>query len=113
MIPNKDQYVDKDDKLTDDPAKFAAQVAVAGVYLDDRVAKRYGIGDVLVSVNEPGAVRNVIGAGPEPAEKETEPEPKPLSIQTEADAKAAEPKAEKPKAEPAKKAEAKKGAKKK
>lgn len=62
MVPDKDYYVDKDDKLTDDPAKYAAQVAVGGVYLDDRIAKRYGIGgggDYLVAADEPGAVRRV------------------------------------------------------
>jgi ribosomal protein S11 len=61
MIPDKDYYVDASGKLTDDPAKYAAQVAVAGVFLDERHAKRYGISDVLVSVDEPGASRRVMG----------------------------------------------------
>ena len=58
MIPDKDYYADKDGKITDDPEKYAFQVAVAGVNLEDRVAKRYGL-DTLVSVSEPNAVRRV------------------------------------------------------
>ena len=72
MIPTKDLYADKDGNLTDDPAKYAIQVAVAGVELDDRAAKRYGIEDSLISVDEPQAVRKVMGKSSEP--KESEPE---------------------------------------
>ena len=59
MISDRDIYADKDGKITSDPEKFAFQVAVAGVNLDERVAKRYGIADALVSVDEPNAVRRV------------------------------------------------------
>lgn len=55
MIPDRDYYADKDGKLTEDASKAAIQVAVAGVLLDDRIAKRYGIADTLVSVDEPNA----------------------------------------------------------
>lgn len=60
MVSDRDIYADKDGKVTDDPTKYAFQVAVAGVNLDDRVAKRYGL-DTLVSTGEPGAVRQVRG----------------------------------------------------
>lgn len=74
MIPKKDHYVDKHGKLTDDPSRYAAQIAVAGHHLDDRTAKRYGITDSLVSVDEPGAVRMVrVKVKPEKIE-ESEPE---------------------------------------
>lgn len=115
MIPDRDHYADKDGKITDDPEKYAFQVAVAGVFLPDHVAMRYGIGDMLVSVDEPNASRRVTGRSAaslriERSEPETEPEPK----AEKPEAEAAEPKAEKAVAEkPAKKAEAKKGAKKK
>ena len=59
MVPNKDIYADKDGKVTDDPEKYAIQVAVAGHELDERTAKRYGIADTLVSTDEPNARRNV------------------------------------------------------
>lgn len=109
MIPNKDIYADKDNKITDDPSKFAIQVAVAGVHLEDRIAKRYGITDELVSVDEPGAVRKVIGkAEPEP-EKETEQTPKAEEPEAEATESKASVKVEKA---AAKKPAAKKGAKK-
>ena len=91
MVPNKDYYADKDGNLTDDPAKYAVQIAVAGVLLDDRIAKRYGIEDSLVSVDEPRAVRQVrLGGESEPA-KETESEPEAETPKAEA----AEPKAKK------------------
>jgi major membrane immunogen (membrane-anchored lipoprotein) len=83
MIPKKDQYVDKDGNLTDDPSKYARQVAVAGFELDDRTAKRYGIADSLVSVSEPRAVRNVMSTEPE-SEKETESKPKTETSKAEA-----------------------------
>lgn len=109
MVPDKDYYADKDGKLTDDPAQYAIQVAVAGVNLDERVAKRYGIIDSLVSVDEPSAVRRVTGRSEasvkiEKAEEDVETEPEP---------KAEAPKAKAPEQKPAPKAAAKKGAKKK
>jgi hypothetical protein len=61
MVPDKDYYADKDGKLTDDPEKFAIQVATAGHELDQRVAKRYGISDLLVPTGEPHAHRRVTG----------------------------------------------------
>ena len=97
MVPNKDYYADKDGNLTDDPAKYAVQIAVAGVLLDDRIAKRYGIEDSLVSVDEPRAVRQVrLGGESEPA-KETEPkkEPEPEPRAETSEAEAPEPKAKK------------------
>jgi hypothetical protein len=87
------------------------QIATAGVELDERIAKRYGITDSLVSVDEPNAVRKVRSAAEPKPEKETESEAEPLSIEPADDAKAAEPKAE-TKAATVKKAGAKKGAKK-
>jgi major membrane immunogen (membrane-anchored lipoprotein) len=84
MIPKKDQYVDKDGNLTDDPAKYARQVAVAGFELDDRTAKRYGIADSLVSVSEPRAVRNVMTRSADEPEKETESKPKTETSEAEA-----------------------------
>lgn len=90
MVPNKDIYVDKDDKITDDPEKYAAQVAVSGVNLDERIAKRYGIEDVLVSVDEPSSHRRVTGRNESSVHiDKAESEP------TETDAEAAEPKAKK------------------
>lgn len=61
MIPNRDYYADKFGKLTEDPNEYARQIAVKGCFLDDRVAKRFGITDVLVSISEPNAVRRVTG----------------------------------------------------
>lgn len=61
MIPDKDYFADKHGKLTDDPTQWAFQIGVKGVNLDERIAKRYGITDSLVSVDEPGAVRRVTG----------------------------------------------------
>jgi len=61
MIPNSDYYADKFGKLTEDPNEYARQIAVKGCFLDDRVAKRFGITDVLVSISEPNAVRRVTG----------------------------------------------------
>ncbi len=97
MIPDKDYYVDAAGKLTDDPAKYAAQVAVAGVFLDARDAKRYGIHDTLVSVDEPRAVRRVTGPNEsslhiQRIEDKTESEPK---AEEEPEAMSTEPKAKK------------------
>jgi hypothetical protein len=63
MIPDRDYYEDATGKLTTDAAKAVAQVAVKGCFLDERIARRFGITDILVSVNEPGAVRRVTGPG--------------------------------------------------
>lgn len=117
MVPKKDYYEDKDGNLTDDPAKYAAQVAVAGVELDERVAKKYGIEDLLVPVDEPNASRRVTFTGTKPnakPAKETEPKAEePEAAEAAADdAEAASPVVEKPKANKAKKP-AKKGEKKK
>lgn len=61
MIADQDIYADKYGRITDDPAEFALQVAVKGCYLDERVARRYGIADTLVSTGEPNAMRRVTG----------------------------------------------------
>lgn len=112
MIPDKDYYADKDGKLTDDPEKFASQIAVAGVFLDEKIARRYGIADTLVSVDEPGAVRRVRGGKASvqiieaDEDKEAEPEK-----ETEPEPKAETPEAKAPEQKPAPKAAAKKGAK--
>lgn len=102
MIPKKDQYADKEGKLTNDPLKYAAQIAVAGVFLDERIASRYGIIDSLASVDEPGAVRMVKGSIIGLESEESEPAAK----------AAASPKKDKPKSGVIKVA-AKPGAKKK
>lgn len=115
MIPDRDYYADKDGKLTDDPDKYARQIAVRGFYLDPRIATRYGITDTLVSTDEPNAPRRVTGRNQASVvitenKEQTEPEPKTET----SEAKAPEPQADEAKTEePAKKAEAKKGAKKK
>lgn len=90
MIPQKDIYVDADDKITDDPSKYAAQVAVAGVFLEERVAERYGIDDTLVSVDEPGAVRTVRS---KPLKEKSESEP--LKIEPAEEEEESESEAEK------------------
>jgi hypothetical protein len=61
MIADRDIYADKHGNLTDDPNAFALQVAVKGCQLDDRIARRFGIADSLVSTSEPNAVRRVTG----------------------------------------------------
>lgn len=61
MIPDRDYYADKHGKLTENPEEYAQQIGVKGCLLDDRVAKRYGIADTLVSTAEPHAVRRVTG----------------------------------------------------
>lgn len=117
MIPNKDIYADKHGKITENPEEYAIQVAVAGVHLDDRVMKRYGITDSLVSTEEPGAVRPVRGKA-EIVEKEEakaeEPVDEPAevpNVEAEAEEAPASPAEEKPKTEATKKPAAK-GAKK-
>lgn len=61
MVPDRDYYADKHGKLTDDPDQYARQIGVKGFELDERVARRYGITDTLVSTGEPHAVRRVTG----------------------------------------------------
>ena len=107
MVPSKDIYADKDGKITDDPQQYAIQVAVAGVNLEDRVAKRYGITDSLVSTEEPGAVRPV--RGKVVVEEEAEAPEGAVAAEEES----ASPAEEKSEAEAAKKSAAKTGAKKK
>ena len=106
MIADRDIYADKDGKLTDDPDKYASQVAVKGCHLDERIARRFGIADTLVSTAEPHAVRRVTGrnassvtitkAEEKAAQPETtEPqEPAAADEPTVDEPKAAEPKAE-------------------
>lgn len=115
MIPARDVYVDKHGNVTDDPKQYAIQVAAAGCHLDDRIARRYGIGDALVSTMEPTARRVMIGGGyRKPAKVKTESEPTADPVKETPDATAPEPEADKAiTEEPAPKAEAKKGDKKK
>lgn len=99
MIPDRDYFADKDGKLTTNASRAAIQVAVAGCFLDPRVAQHYGIGDALVSAAEPAAVRRVLKI-----EKPQEPQEPAAAEEPE------EPKVEQPKA---KRPAAKKGDKKK
>jgi hypothetical protein len=115
MVPDRDYYADKDGKLTDDPEKYARQIGVKGFFLDDGVARRYGISDTLVSTDEPNAPRRVTGRSNEAsveiskADEDTQEPQEPVVAD---EPQAEEPEAEKPKAETAKPA-AKKGEKKK
>lgn len=114
MIPANDVYVDKNDNVTTDPKEYAVQIASRGCHLDDRIARRYGIVDALVSPMEPDARRMVIGkwGRKPPTNVPSKPEPEPAK--SIADAPATEPEADEAATEqPAEKAEAKKGAKKK
>jgi hypothetical protein len=61
MIADRDIYADKYGRLTDDPNKYARQIAVKGCQLDERIAQRFGIMDTLVSTTEPQAMRRVTG----------------------------------------------------
>lgn len=61
MIADRDIYADKHGKITTDPAEYASQVAVKGFNLDERIARRFGITDLLVSTGEPHATRRVTG----------------------------------------------------
>lgn len=74
MIASKDVYVDKDGKVTDDPEQYARQIAVKGFELDDRIAKRFGIADTLVSTGEPNAVRSVRNKASVEIQKAEEPQ---------------------------------------
>ena len=74
MISDRDVYVDKDGKVTDDPEQYARQIAVKGFELDDRVAKRFGLADTLVSTGEPNAVRSVRSKASVEIQKEDEPQ---------------------------------------
>lgn len=85
MIPDRDYYADKDGKLTTDASRSAFQVAVKGVFLDERVARRYGITDTLVSIDEPNAPLTRV------VKIETEPEEKELEEQSELEEKQEEP----------------------
>jgi len=59
FVAKKDIYADKDGKITSDPLDYASQIAVAGHVLNERVVKRYGISDELVSIDEPRVIRKV------------------------------------------------------
>lgn len=121
MIADRDIYADKDGKLTDDPDKYASQVAVKGCHLDERIARRFGIADTLVSTMEPHAVRRVTGRNAssvqitkaaEPEATPTQETPEPQEPAEADEPKVDEPKAAEPKAEATKPA-AKKGEQKK
>lgn len=113
MIPANDVYIDKNGNVTTDPKEYAIQVAAAGCHLDDRTARRYGIGDALVSTMEPDARRIMLGRREPKTPIKTEPEPTAETIEETPDATAPEPEADTATTEePAKEAEAKKGAKK-
>ena len=96
MIPDRDYYADKNGKLTDDPDQYARQIGVKGFELDERVARRYGITDTLVSTGEPHAVRRVTGrnaASVQITKAEEKTEAKPVETQPQEPAEADEPKA--------------------
>lgn len=103
MIPDRDYYADKEGKLTDDPTKYARQIGVKGFFLDDRIAKRFGITDTLVSVDEPAAPRRVtapneasvkiVKAEDNVEEKEDKPQEPAEAAEAKAEAK---PEAKKP-----------------
>jgi len=107
MVPDRDYYVDKDGKLTEDPTQYARQIGVKGFALDERIAKRYGITDTLVSVDEPAAPRRVTGrneasvkivkADEKSDEKKAEKEESSKKPQEPAGAKAEKPAAKKEK----------------
>lgn len=107
MIPDRDYYADKNGKLTDDPTQWAFQIGVKGVNLDERVARRYGIIDTLVSVDEPNASRRVTGRNASSIQIHRAEDKEDQTQKPQEPAEAAEPKAEEPKAE-AKKPAAKK-----
>lgn len=110
MIPDRDYYADKDGKLTDDPEKYARQIAIQGVFLDERVAQRFGIGrDTLVSTDEPNAPRRVTGRNESSVKINKAEEESEETQEPQEPAEAAEPTTE-PKAA-AKKSTAKKGEK--
>lgn len=99
MIPDRDYYADKDGKLTTDASKAAVQIGVKGCFLDERIARRYGITDTLVPVDEPAAPRRVTGRN-ESSIKITKVEDKGEKTQKPQEpAEAAEPKAEEEQAE--------------
>lgn len=116
MIPDRDYYADKHGKLTNDPKQYALQIAVQGFFLDERVARRYGITDTLVSTDEPNALRRVTGRNQssvtiEKAEDTPEETQEPQRPAVADEPGSEEPEAQKPKAETEKPA-AKKGDKK-
>jgi hypothetical protein len=102
MIPDRDYYVDKNGKLTDDPSQYARQVGVKGFFLDEGTARRFGITDTLVSVDEPAAPRRVTDRNEasvkivKAEEKEDKPqEPQEPAAVAEKPVKAAKPAAKK------------------
>lgn len=110
MIPDRDYFADIQGNLTEDPKKFAFQIATRGVHLDDKIASRHGIRDMLVSTGEPSAHRPVARMFTE------KPTPKIVDPPVTEDQPQAEPEAEEPTAaaaKPAAKKEDDKGAKKK
>ena len=103
MIPDRDYYADKHGQLTDDPDQYARQIGVKGFELDERVARRYGISDTLVSTGEPHAVRRVTGrsaASVRITKAEDNTEAKPAETkEPQEPAEAAEPEVDKQEAE--------------
>lgn len=108
MIPDRDYFADKHGQLTDDPDQYARQIGVKGFELDERVARRYGISDTLVSTGEPHAVRRVTGRSASSvritkAEEKTEAKPaetkEPQEPAEAAETEVDKQEAEKPKAE--------------
>lgn len=109
MKADRDIYADKDGNLTDDPEQYARQIAVRGFELDERIARRYGITDTLISTAEPHATRRVTGRNAssvriekaaEKPEERPQPNEKPQEPAEAADepkaADEAKPEAEKP-----------------
>ncbi len=95
MIPDRDHYADKHGKLTDDPDQYASQIAVRGCFLDDRVARRFGITDMLVSTAEPNTTRRVSGRSAASLRiTKAEEKEAPTQDQPQEPAEAAEPTAE-------------------
>lgn len=62
MIPDRDYFLDKEGKVTTDASRAAIQLGVKGCFLDPRIANRYGLTDMLVSVDEPAAPRRITPA---------------------------------------------------
>jgi len=107
MISERDIYADKNGKITDDPSEFAFQIAVKGCNLDERVARRYGIADTLISTGEPNAVRRVTGrsAASVRISKAADTETKPIETKAESPKPKAEDQPQEQPQEPAEAAE--------